>query len=193
MPQSRDRSHWNRNPRVPAGSRCGPPCFSHPDARRFSDGDRRRYYATEPVVRPRVNSQAGRSAGCTKHISCPSFSAQLCHVIAPARLCSQNDADTMGTKGYEANDVVSTDAKLRPAGVGSPLDSERKLPPTAGAIQRSKAGTSTLGSWDKKLASNFLPSSVKIDSGWNCTPSIGNSRCRTPMMTPSSVSADSSR
>ena len=31
-----------------------------------------------------------------------------------------------------------------------------------------------------------------IDSGWNCTPSITYSRCRTPMITPLSERAETS-
>src|SRR5262249_57479845 len=37
------------------------------------------------------------------------------------------------------------------------------------------------------------PSRVRIDSGWNCTASMGSSRWRMPMITPSSVSAVTSR
>ena len=40
-----------------------------------------------------------------------------------------------------------------------------------------------------KLRSRSLPTSVRMLSGWNWTPSTTNSRCRTPMSTPSSVHA----
>jgi len=45
----------------------------------------------------------------------------------------------------------------------------------------------------KKLASRSLPSLLKIDSGWNCTPWTGKSRCRNPMISPSAVSAVTSK
>ena len=45
----------------------------------------------------------------------------------------------------------------------------------------------------RKFCSSFLPSPVRIDSGWNCTPWIGKSRCLSPMISPSSVSAMISR
>src|SRR5262249_17334825 len=38
----------------------------------------------------------------------------------------------------------------------------------------------------RKLASSRLPSSVRMDSGWNCTPSIWWWRWRRPMTSPSS-------
>ena len=41
----------------------------------------------------------------------------------------------------------------------------------------------------RKLRRIFRPSPVSTDSGWNCTPWTGHSRCRSPMMTPSSVRA----
>ena len=34
----------------------------------------------------------------------------------------------------------------------------------------------------RKLPSSCLPTGVRIDSGWNCTPSTGNSRWRKPMI-----------
>ncbi len=40
--------------------------------------------------------------------------------------------------------------------------------------------------WDqlsRKFATNFFPSFVSTLSGWNCTPSTGNFRCRRPIMT----------
>ena len=45
----------------------------------------------------------------------------------------------------------------------------------------------------KKFFSNCFPSGVKIDSGWNCTPWIGYSRWRRPMISFSAVSAVISR
>jgi hypothetical protein len=39
----------------------------------------------------------------------------------------------------------------------------------------------------------FVAGSVRIDSGWNCTPSTFSSRWRTPMISPSSVQAVTSR
>ena len=41
----------------------------------------------------------------------------------------------------------------------------------------------------RKFASSRLPCSVRIASGWNCTPNTGSSRWRTPMISPSSVVA----
>src|SRR5262245_58989507 len=44
-----------------------------------------------------------------------------------------------------------------------------------------------------KLESRRAPSGVKIDSGWNCTPSTGRPFRRTPMTSPSEVYAEISR
>ena len=41
----------------------------------------------------------------------------------------------------------------------------------------------------RKLAMRSWPPMVRIDSGWNCTPSTSSSRWRSPMTMPSSVSA----
>ena len=42
----------------------------------------------------------------------------------------------------------------------------------------------------KKFRSNVLPDSVRIDSGWNCTPSSAFIfRCRTPITSPRAVLA----
>src|SRR5262249_54794328 len=48
------------------------------------------------------------------------------------------------------------------------------------------------GSVARKLASSRFPSTVRIDSGWNCTPSTAWVRCRTPMISPSAVQAERS-
>ncbi len=45
----------------------------------------------------------------------------------------------------------------------------------------------------RKLASSALPEPVRIDSGWNCTPSTGYERWRTPMTTSPSHQAVTSR
>ena len=45
----------------------------------------------------------------------------------------------------------------------------------------------------RKFRRIVRPFSVRMLSGWNCTPQIGNSRWRTPMISPSSVSAVISR
>ena len=44
----------------------------------------------------------------------------------------------------------------------------------------------------RKLANSCLPSIVKMDSGWNCTPSTGQCRCLNPIIVPSSLSAETS-
>jgi len=41
----------------------------------------------------------------------------------------------------------------------------------------------------RKFFNSILPSSVRIDSGWNCTPWLGYSRWRRPMISFSAVSA----
>ena len=41
----------------------------------------------------------------------------------------------------------------------------------------------------RKFRSIAWPYSVRMDSGWNCTPSMSSSRWRTPMISPSSVQA----
>ena len=45
----------------------------------------------------------------------------------------------------------------------------------------------------RKFSSSRLPSAVRMLSGWNCTPWIGNSRCRRPMISPSAVRALTTR
>src|SRR5947208_10304619 len=42
---------------------------------------------------------------------------------------------------------------------------------------------------ERKVARIFLPLGVRTDSGWNCTPYNGNSRWRSAMISPSSLSA----
>src|SRR5262249_39669681 len=44
----------------------------------------------------------------------------------------------------------------------------------------------------RKFARIRFPSSVRIDSGWNCTPSTKSVRWRTPMISSSAVHADRS-
>lgn len=41
----------------------------------------------------------------------------------------------------------------------------------------------------RKLRRRFLPSEVRMDSGWNCTPYTGSSLWARPMISPSSVQA----
>src|SRR5688572_4646905 len=45
------------------------------------------------------------------------------------------------------------------------------------------------GFCSRKFFSIAWPCSVRMDSGWNCTPWIGSSLWRTPMISPSSVHA----
>ncbi len=45
----------------------------------------------------------------------------------------------------------------------------------------------------RKFRPSRGPSGVSTDSGWNCTPSIGRARCRTPITSPSGVRAVTSR
>ncbi len=45
----------------------------------------------------------------------------------------------------------------------------------------------------RKFSSSFLPSCVRMDSGWNCTPCTGCCLCIRPMISPSSVHAVISR
>src|SRR6185436_4524547 len=45
----------------------------------------------------------------------------------------------------------------------------------------------------RKFPSSAFPDAVRIDSGWNCTPSTGSVWCRSPMISPSSLSAEISR
>ena len=55
--------------------------------------------------------------------------------------------------------------------------------------QRQPSGLTALA---RKFASSSLPIGVSTDSGWNCTPSAGSSRWRTPMTTSSWVALTSS-
>jgi len=45
----------------------------------------------------------------------------------------------------------------------------------------------------RKFFKIVRPFSVRMLSGWNCTPQMGSVLCRTPMISPSSVSAVTSR
>ncbi len=45
----------------------------------------------------------------------------------------------------------------------------------------------------KKLFRIFMPSPVRMDSGWNCTPKMLCSRCRSPIISPTEVWADTCR
>ena len=44
----------------------------------------------------------------------------------------------------------------------------------------------------RKFLASAGPSGVSTLSGWNCTPSIGSSRWRTPITSPSAVRAETS-
>ena len=62
------------------------------------------------------------------------------------------------------------------------------------ARQRATSGSRYPGARERasergSCASRSWPCSVRIDSGWNCTPSIGSSRWRRPITRPSSDSA----
>ena len=59
--------------------------------------------------------------------------------------------------------------------------------------KRRSQPTRESGQASRKLRRRSWPESVRIDSGWNCTPSIGRSRWRRPITRPSSVSAVTSR
>ena len=50
-------------------------------------------------------------------------------------------------------------------------------------------GQAEASTWARKLRTRSWPPTVRIDSGWNCTPSVGASRWRRPITRPSSVSA----
>jgi len=54
-------------------------------------------------------------------------------------------------------------------------------------------GGQRAGARARKFSRSLWPPSVRIDSGWNWTPTTGSSRWRRPMTTPSSVSAVISR
>ena len=56
-------------------------------------------------------------------------------------------------------------------------------------VTRGRAHLPTLRADEEVRAGGRGRASVRIDSGWNCTPSIGNSRWRSPITRPSSDSA----
>src|SRR5438128_5033780 len=56
-------------------------------------------------------------------------------------------------------------------------------------LARFIAGHGATAVLPRKLPSSRFPSTVRMDSGWNCTPSTGQWRCRTPMLSPSSAHA----
>src|SRR5438128_76836 len=56
-------------------------------------------------------------------------------------------------------------------------------------LARFIAGHGATAVLPRKLPSSRFPSTVRMDSGWNCTPSTGQWRCRTPMISPSSAHA----
>ena len=60
---------------------------------------------------------------------------------------------------------------------------------TIGARPAERATASGSPQIASQLASIRWPPSVSTDSGWNCTPSTGRSRCRAAMITPASVRA----
>src|SRR5262249_663241 len=45
---------------------------------------------------------------------------------------------------------------------------------------------------ERKFLARSLPTGVRTDSGWNCTPSIGSSRWRTAITSPSAAVAETS-
>src|SRR5690606_1103149 len=57
------------------------------------------------------------------------------------------------------------------------------------APQDVRRGRDVHGHSARKFLSSRWPCWVRIDSGWNCTPYTGCSRCLTPMISPSSTQA----
>ena len=60
-------------------------------------------------------------------------------------------------------------------------------------LPRSVTAHGATAALPRKLPSSRLPSRVRMDSGWNCTPYTGNSRWQSAMISPSSLSAVISR
>ena len=55
--------------------------------------------------------------------------------------------------------------------------------------KKSRPGGLSYPDITRKFPSNSFPATVRIDSGWNCTPQTGNVLCRSPMISPWSVHA----
>jgi hypothetical protein len=106
----------------------------------------------------------------------------------------------------ETSEITGTGARLSGgalAGLRDPAAIQEQLERIQRAMHHDPAlvvGTAkelkrcSLAPWSstvrsRKFASSRWPCSVSTDSGWNCTPHIGRSRCRMPITTPSSAHA----
>ena len=67
----------------------------------------------------------------------------------------------------------------------SPLIALRKNVSCSRSYRRkSRPGGLSYPDITRKFPNNSFPATVRIDSGWNCTPQTGNVLCRRPMISP---------
>ena len=96
---------------------------------------------------------------------------------------------TLHTQG----DRKASDLRGRCFAVHQRLHRRSRLCPsqilTQHKLSQSLSNAHTVTPTPKKLRRSSFPCSVRIDSGWNCTPWTGYSRCRIAMITPVSVFA----
>src|SRR6266436_7847844 len=88
--------------------------------------------------------------------------------------------ETPGARLQDGTVVADPDADSSPSRAGAADDLDQLAFGGARAHGREVA---------RKFFRSCLPSIVRIDSGWNCTPSTGWRRWRSPMISPSSATA----
>ena len=82
-----------------------------------------------------------------------------------------------------AREPISTPTRSRPS---SPTASRDVVDGYARASRDGLTVQAVLDRTAEEVAEQRVPGSVRIDSGWNCTPSTGSSRWRRPITSPSS-------
>src|SRR6266852_1084449 len=90
------------------------------------------------------------------------------------------EQETPGARLQDGAVVADPDADSRPSRGRAADDPDQ---PSLGSARGHGRGVV------RKFFRSCLPSTVRIDSGWNCTPSTGRRRWRRPMISPSSATA----
>ena len=155
-----------------------------------------------PEVRGRPEGEAANLLGQSGFLTRTSVE-QSATVGAGLVIRTEPDAGTRLDKGETVTLVVSNGAPATtspptteaPPTTNGPIITifpttvPTTVPPPPAPPPSPPAASSSAPTWARKLARSWRPASVRIDSGWNCTPSTARSRWRTAITTPSSVSA----
>ena len=92
-------------------------------------------------------------------------------------LGAQRDQEARVWTGSPRPSMISVEHRARP------VAAEVLAGAGVASIARVRMASHHAAHAPRKFASSRLPAAVRTDSGWNCTPSAGSSRWRTPMTT----------